>query len=424
LDIDHAFKAATRAQKSWALLPTHERGRYLHHLARLIQEKSKELAIIETLDNGKPIKLSRDIDIPLAAQHFFHYAGYATNLNTLLPNSEPLGVVAAVIPWNFPLLMLAWKIAPALAAGNTIVLKPAETTSLSALYFTELVREAGIPKGVINILTGDGVIGEKIFSHKLAKKLTFTGSTKVGKSVALIGLKRNLPTTLELGGKGANIVFADAPIDEAIEGVINGIFFNQGHVCCAGSRLLVEESIAEEFVEKIKNRLTTIITGNPLDKNTDMGAINSAKQFANITKFLSLAENEGVEIVSGKITEHKNGYYIPPTLCLYPEATSELIKNEIFGPVLTVQTFRTPQEAVSKANNTSYGLSAGIWSSDLSLINSLTKNLHAGTIWVNTFNKFHPSAPFGGYKESGFGRESGIESLRSYVKERYNDKNL
>jgi aldehyde dehydrogenase (NAD+) len=416
-DVDRAVKAARKAFEKWSALPGSERAKYLFRIARIIQERSRELAVLETLDNGKPIKETRDADLPLVAAHFFYYAGWADKLDHagFGANPRPLGVAGQVIPWNFPLLMLAWKIAPALATGNTVVLKPAETTPLSALFFADICRQAGLPKGVVNIVTGDGRTGAALVSHPDVNKVAFTGSTAVGKEIArtVAGTAKKL--TLELGGKGANIVFDDAPLDQAVEGIVNGIFFNQGQVCCAGSRLLVQESVQEELLDALKRRLSTLRLGDPLDKNTDIGAINSAEQLARITALAERGEAEGAERWSPACELPASGYWFAPTLFTNVTQAHTIAREEIFGPVLSVLTFRTPDEAVAKANNTQYGLSAGIWSEKGSRILAVANKLRAGVVWSNTFNKFDPTSPFGGYKESGFGREGGRHGLEAYL---------
>ncbi|MFF0888417.1 aldehyde dehydrogenase family protein [Streptomyces sp. NPDC003456] len=416
-DVDRAVKAARRAFEKWSALPGSERAKYLFRIARIIQERSRELAVLETLDNGKPIKETRDADLPLVAAHFFYYAGWADKLDHagLGANPRPLGVAGQVIPWNFPLLMLAWKIAPALAAGNTVVLKPAETTPLSALFFADICRQAGLPKGVVNILPGYGDAGAALVAHPDVDKVAFTGSTAVGKEIArtVAGSRKKL--TLELGGKGANIVFDDAPIDQAVEGIVNGIFFNQGQVCCAGSRLLVQESIHEELLDSLKRRLSTLRLGDPLDKNTDIGAINSEEQLTRITSLVEQGEAEGAERWSPACELPESGYWFAPTLFTNVTQAHTVARDEIFGPVLSVLTFRTPDEAVAKANNTPYGLSAGIWTEKGSRILAVANKLRAGVVWSNTFNKFDPTSPFGGYKESGFGREGGRHGLEAYL---------
>ncbi|SDM97616.1 aldehyde dehydrogenase (acceptor) [Streptomyces sp. cf386] len=416
-DVDRAVKAARKAFEKWSALPGSERAKYLFRIARIIQERSRELAVLETLDNGKPIKETRDADLPLVAAHFFYYAGWADKLGHagFGADPRPLGVAGQVIPWNFPLLMLAWKIAPALATGNTVVLKPAETTPLSALFFADICRQAGLPKGVVNILPGYGDAGAAVVAHPDVNKVAFTGSTAVGKEIArtVAGSRKKL--TLELGGKGANIVFDDAPIDQAVEGIVNGIFFNQGQVCCAGSRLLVQESIQDELLDSLKRRLSTLRLGDPLDKNTDIGAINSEEQLTRITSLVEQGEAEGAERWSPACDIPESGYWFAPTLFTNVTQAHRIARDEIFGPVLSVLTFRTPDEAVAKANNTPYGLSAGIWTEKGSRILAVAGKLRAGVVWSNTFNKFDPTSPFGGYKESGFGREGGRHGLEAYL---------
>ncbi|MBW1604364.1 aldehyde dehydrogenase family protein [Streptomyces sp. JJ66] len=416
-DVDAAVQAAARAFPAWSALPGAERGKYLFRIARILQERSRELAVLETLDNGKPIRETRDADLPLVAAHFFYYAGWADKLAHagFGPAPRPLGVAGQVIPWNFPLLMLAWKIAPALATGNTVVLKPAETTPLSALFFADVCRQAGLPRGVVNIVTGDGATGAALVAHEDVAKVAFTGSTGVGKEIArtVAGTRKKL--TLELGGKGANIVFDDAPIDQAVEGIVNGIFFNQGQVCCAGSRLLVQESVQGELLDALKRRLATLRVGDPLDKNTDVGAVNSAEQLARITALADTGEAEGAERWSAPCELPGSGFWFAPTLFTGVTQAHTIARDEIFGPVLSVLTFRTPDEAVAKANNTPYGLSAGIWTEKGSRILAMANQLRAGVVWANTFNKFDPTSPFGGYKESGFGREGGRHGLEAYL---------
>ncbi|MFQ6198339.1 aldehyde dehydrogenase family protein [Streptomyces sp. NPDC000405] len=416
-DVDAAVKAARKAFEKWSALPGAERAKYLFRIARIIQERSRELAVLETLDNGKPIKETRDADLPLVAAHFFYYAGWADKLDHagFGPGPKPLGVAGQVIPWNFPLLMLAWKIAPALAAGNTVVLKPAETTPLSALFFADICRQAGLPKGVVNILTGDGTTGAALVAHDGVDKVAFTGSTAVGKAIARTVAGTGKKLTLELGGKGANIVFDDAPIDQAVEGIINGIFFNQGQVCCAGSRLLVQESIQDELLDALKRWMSTLRVGDPLDKNTDVGAINSAEQLARIRALADSGEAEGAERWAPACELPANGYWFAPTLFTGVSQAHRIAREEIFGPVLSVLTFRTPAEAVAKANNSEYGLSAGIWTEKGSRMLAVASKLRAGVVWANTFNKFDPTSPFGGYKESGFGREGGRHGLEAYL---------
>ncbi len=416
-DVDRAVAAARRAFEGWSALPGSERAKYLFRIARIVQERSRELAVLETLDNGKPIKETRDADLPLVAAHFFYYAGWADKLEHAGygPAPKPLGVAAQVIPWNFPLLMLAWKIAPALATGNTVVLKPAETTPLSALFFADICRQAGLPKGVVNILPGYGDTGAALVAHPDVNKVAFTGSTAVGKAIArtVAGTRKKL--TLELGGKGANIVFDDAPIDQAVEGIVNGIFFNQGQVCCAGSRLLVQESVHDEVLDALKQRISTLRLGDPLDKNTDIGAINSAEQLARISSLADQGEAEGAERWTAPCEIPSAGYWFAPTVFSGVTQAHTVARDEIFGPVLSVLTFRTPDEAVAKANNTAYGLSAGIWTDKGSRILAVANKLRAGVVWSNTFNKFDPTSPFGGYKESGYGREGGRHGLEAYL---------
>jgi aldehyde dehydrogenase (NAD+) len=416
-DVDRAVKAARRAFASWSALPGAERGKYLFRIARILQERSREFAVLESLDNGKPIRETRDVDLPLVAAHFFYYAGWADKLGHagFGPDPKPLGVAGQVVPWNFPLLMLAWKIAPALAAGNTVVLKPAETTPLSALFFADVCRQAGLPRGVVNILTGYGDAGAALVAHEGVDKVAFTGSTEVGKAIARSVAGTSKKVTLELGGKAANIVFDDAPIDQAVEGIVDGIFFNQGHVCCAGSRLLVQESIQDELLDALKRRMGTLRVGDPLDKNTDIGAINSAEQLARITALAEAGEAEGAERWAPACELPSSGYWFAPTLFTGVTQAHRIAREEIFGPVLSVLTFRTPAEAVEKANNTPYGLSAGIWTEKGSRILSVASKLRAGVVWANTFNKFDPTSPFGGYKESGHGREGGRHGLEAYL---------
>jgi aldehyde dehydrogenase (NAD+) len=417
VDVDRAVKAASKAFESWARLPASRRARYLFRISRLLQERSRELAVVETMDGGKPIKESRDVDIPLSAAHFFYYAGWADKLEWAFPNRKPhpLGVAGQVIPWNFPLLMLAWKIAPALAAGNTVVLKPAETTPLSAMVFAEICMQADLPPGVVNIVTGAGKTGSLVVTHPDVKKVAFTGSTEVGKLIqrAIAGTGKKL--TLELGGKAANIVFEDAPLDQAVEGIVNGIYFNQGHVCCAGSRLLVQESIAEPLLEKLKRRLSTLRLGDPLDKNTDIGAINSRAQLVKIQELVESGIEEGAELYQPECVLPERGFWFPPSLFTNVAQSYRIAREEIFGPVLSVLTFRTPDEAVAKANNTPYGLSAGVWTDKGSRILWMAERMRAGVVWANTFNRFDPTSPFGGYKESGFGREGGVHGLLPYL---------
>ncbi len=418
-DVEAAVEAARGAfENGWAKLAAAERAKYLYRIARLMQERSRELAVLESLNNGKPIKESRDVDVPLAAAHFFYYAGWADKLEYAFPNRrpQPLGVAAQVIPWNFPLLMLSWKIAPALATGNTVILKPASTTPLTALLFAEICRQADLPPGVVNILTGNGRMGATLVRHPGVDKVAFTGSTEVGKDIqrALAGSGKRL--TLELGGKAANIVFDDAALDQAVEGIVNGIYFNQGQVCCAGSRLLVQESIAEPLIAKLKQRLATLRMGDPLDKNTDLGAINSRDQLDRITELVASGREEGAEIFQPACKLPEKGFWFPPTVFTNVAQSYRIAQEEIFGPVLSVLTFRTPEEAVEKANNTAYGLSAGVWTEKGSRILWMAQQLRAGVVWANTFNRFDPASPFGGYKESGFGREGGRHGLEPYLR--------
>ncbi|HEY3926706.1 MAG TPA: aldehyde dehydrogenase family protein [Acidothermaceae bacterium] len=417
-DIDRAVAAARKAFDGvWGSMSGKERAKYLFRIARIIQERSRELAVLESLDNGKPIKESRDVDLPLVAAHFFYYAGWADKLEHagFGANPKPIGVAAQVIPWNFPLMMLAWKIAPALACGNTVVLKPAETTPLTALVFAEICQQAGLPAGVVNIVTGAGETGKMLVGHEGVDKVAFTGSTEVGRAIAktLAGSRKRL--SLELGGKAANIVFDDAPIDEAVEGIVGGIFFNQGHVCCAGSRLLVQESVADEVLDRLRRRMSTLRLGDPLDKNTDVGAINSYEQLARIRELSDIGEAEGAERWSPACELPERGFWFPPTIFTGVTQAHRIAREEIFGPVLSVLTFRTPDEAIEKANNTPYGLSAGVWTDKGSRILWTADRLRAGVVWANTFNKFDPASPFGGYKESGFGREGGRHGLEAYL---------
>jgi len=418
-DVDLAVKAARKAYvEVWSVMKPSERAKYIFRIARLMQEHARELAVIETLDGGKPIRESRDIDVPLACNHFFYYAGWADKLQDAFPhrNIQSIGVAGQIIPWNFPLLMAAWKIAPALAAGNTVVLKPAESTSLTALKLAEIIEASGLPAGVVNIITGYGDTGAAIVNHPDIDKIAFTGSTAVGKMIqkAVAGTRKKV--SLELGGKSANIVLEDAPIDQAVEGIVNGIFFNQGHVCCAGSRLYVQESIADEVVRKLKLRMQSLYVGNPLDKNTDIGAINSKEQLETIEKYVKIGINEGAEMFQVACEIPDKGFYFRPTIFTNVAQSSVIAQEEIFGPVLTVQTFRTIDEVIQKANNSPYGLAAGVWSDKGSRIFNLTSKLRAGVIWANTYNKFDPASPFGGYKESGFGREGGLHGLEAYLK--------
>jgi aldehyde dehydrogenase (NAD+) len=417
VDVDRAVTAAAEAFRSWSALPGTSRARYVFRLARLIQERARELAVVETLDGGKPIKESRDVDVPLAAAHFFYHAGWADKLEWAFPNRRPhpIGVAGQVIPWNFPLLMLAWKVAPALAAGNTVVLKPAETTPLTALLFADVCQQAELPPGVVNIVTGAGATGALVVAHPAVRKVAFTGSTEVGKLIQrqVAGTGKRL--TLELGGKAANIVFEDAALDQAVEGIVNGIYFNQGHVCCAGSRLLVQESIAEPLLEKLRRRLGTLRVGDPLDKNTDVGAINSRAQLRRIEELVRAGVEEGAELHQPECRLPERGYWFRPALFTGVAQSSRIAREEIFGPVLAALTFRTAGEAVEKANNTPYGLSAGIWTEKGSRILWMAERMRAGVVWANTYNRFDPASPFGGYKESGFGREGGLQGLLPYV---------
>jgi len=417
-DVDRAVRAARVAFGSWSKMRGADRAKYLYRIARIIQERSRELAVLESMNNGKPIRESRDVDVPLVAAHFFHYAGWADKLDYvgLGANPEPLGVAGQIIPWNFPLLMLAWKIAPALAAGNTVVLKPAETTPLTALLFAEICQQADLPAGVVNIVTGAGETGRALVNHPDVNKVAFTGSTEVGRYIAQAVAGTNKKVTLELGGKAANIVFDDAAIDQAIEGIVNGIFFNQGHVCCAGSRLLVQESIAETVLGLLYERMKNLRIGDPLDKNTDVGAINSAAQLAKIRELSDVGEAEGADRWSAPCTLPEKGFWFPPTVFTNVSQVHRIAREEVFGPVLSVLTFRTPDEAVEKANNSPYGLSAGIWTEKGSRILEMSSRLRAGVIWANTFNKFDATSPFGGYKESGYGREGGRQGLEPYLK--------
>jgi aldehyde dehydrogenase (NAD+) len=417
-DVDLAVRAARDAfENGWSDLAPAERAKYLFRIARILQERSREFAVLESLNGGKPIKESRDVDLPLSAAHFFYYAGWADKLEYAFPNRRPrsIGVAGQIIPWNFPLLMLAWKIAPALAAGNTVVLKPAETTPLTALLFADVLRQAELPPGVVNIVTGDGRTGAELVKHEDVDKIAFTGSTEVGKAIQreLAGTGKKL--TLELGGKAANIIFDDAALDQAVEGIVNGIYFNQGHVCCAGSRLLVQESIYEPVIEKLKERLKTLRVGDPLDKNTDVGAINSKQQLEKIEELVAAGKEEGAEIYQPPCRLPERGYWFVPTVFTNVAQSYRIAQEEIFGPVLSVLTFRTPDEAVEKANNTPYGLSAGVWTEKGSRILSIAQKLRAGVIWANTYNRFDPTSPFGGYKESGFGREGGLHGLEPYL---------
>ena len=417
-DVDRAVAAAARAYTEvWGPMSGAERSRYLYRIARLLQERAREFACLETLDGGKPIRESRDVDVPLAAAHFFYHAGWADKLELAFPASSPspIGVVGQVIPWNFPLLMAAWKIAPALACGNTVVLKPAETTPLTALHLADLCQQAGLPPGVVNIVTGAGATGAALVNHPGVQKVAFTGSTDVGKEIQRSLAGTGKPLTLELGGKAAHIVFEDAAIDQAVEGIIRGIFFNQGHVCCAGSRLLVQESIHDALIEKLRRRIDRIRVGDPLDKNTDMGAINSRAQLARIAELVKSGQDEGAEMVQAKCSLPSKGFWFPPTIFTGVSQSHRIATDEIFGPVLSVLTFRTPDEAVAKANNTPYGLSAGIWTDKGARILWMAARMRAGVVWNNTFNRFDAASPFGGFKDSGIGREGGRQGLRAYL---------
>ena len=417
-DVDKAVKAARSAyDKVWSKMKPAERGKYIYRIARLIQERAREFAVIESMDSGKPIRESRDIDIPLVSAHFFYYAGWADKLEYAFPGKQarPIGVAGQIIPWNFPLLMAAWKLAPALATGNTVVLKPAETTPLTALKLAEIIQEADLPPGVVNIINGAGKTGQALVEHPDIDKIAFTGSTEVGKLImkAMAGTRKKY--TLELGGKAANIIFEDAAIDQAVEGIINGIFFNQGHVCCAGSRLFVQESVAETVISKLKDRMETLVVGDPLDKNTDIGAINSKMQLDKIKMYVDIGKNEGGTIHQSSCKLPKKGYWYAPTLFEDVSQSHRIVQEEIFGPVLAIQTFRTVDEVITKANNTPYGLSGGVWTDKGAKIFKVSKAIRAGVLWANTFNKFDPASPFGGYKESGMGREGGLEGLMPYV---------
>jgi aldehyde dehydrogenase (NAD+) len=417
-DVDTAVRAAKRAyERTWSRMPGAERAKYLYRIARMVQERARELAVLESLDNGKPIRESRDVDVPLVAAHLFHHAGWADKLPYAGygPNPRPLGVAGQVIPWNFPLLMAAWKIAPALACGNTVVLKPAETTPLTALVLAEIIQQADLPPGVVNVLPGAGDVGAALVNHPMVDKVAFTGSTAVGKQIqhALAGTGRRL--TLELGGKAANIVFDDAPLDQAVEGIVNGIFFNQGHVCCAGSRLLVQEPIVDELLDRLRHRVSTLRLGDPLDKNTDVGAINSQRQLEKIVELAESGDAEGAHRWTSPCPLPDKGFFFAPTVFSGVSQAMRIAREEIFGPVLSVLTFRTPSDALAKANNTPYGLSAGVWTEKGSRILWMAQRLQAGVVWANTFNRFDPAAPFGGYKESGFGREGGRAGLEAYL---------
>jgi len=421
-DVDKAVRAARNAyDKTWSKMPAKERGKYIFRIARAMQERARELAVIESMDGGKAIRESRDVDVPLAAAHFFYYAGWADKIDYAVPGikAKALGVAGQIIPWNFPLLMAAWKIAPALAAGNTVVLKPAETTPLTALKLAEIIQEADLPPGVVNIVTGAGATGAALVNHSGIDKIAFTGSTEVGKMIQKAVAGTNKKYTLELGGKAANIIFEDAAIDQAVEGIINGIFFNQGHVCCAGSRLFVQEGVAKTVIRKLKDRMETLIVGDPLDKNTDIGAINSKMQLDKIKQFVKIGINEGGECFQTSCSLPSKGYWFRPTIFTNVSQSSRIVQEEIFGPVLAVQTFRTVEEVIEKANNIPYGLSGGVWTDKGSKIFKVTSQLRAGVIWANTYNKFDPTSPFGGYKESGMGREGGLHGLTPYLSLEY-----
>jgi len=417
-DVDRAVAAARKAFGAWQKLSGADRGKYLYRIARILQERAREFAVLESLDNGKPIRETRDVDIPLVAAHFFHHAGWADKLAWAGhgPDPQPLGVAGQIIPWNFPLLMLAWKIAPALACGNTVVLKPAETTPLTALLFAEVCQQADLPPGVVNIVTGAGATGAALVAHPDVDKVAFTGSTEVGRMIRRTVAGTGKRLTLELGGKAANIIFDDAPVDQAVEGIVNGIYFNQGHVCCAGSRLLVQESVHDEVIERLQRRLGTLRLGDPLDKNTDIGAINSSEQLAKITELVAAGQAEGAQMWQPACDLPDRGYWFAPTVFTQVAQSHRIAREEIFGPVLSVLTFRTPDEAVTKANNTPYGLSAGVWTEKGSRILWMAQQLRAGVVWANTFNRFDPTSPFGGYKESGFGREGGRHGLAAYLR--------
>lgn len=417
-DVDKAVKAARTAyEKVWKKMPATERAKYIFRISRMIQERAREFAIIESLDGGKTIRESRDVDVPLAANHFFYYAGWADKLDYAFPNRKPssLGVAAQIIPWNFPLLMAAWKIAPALATGNTVVLKPAETTPLTALKLAEIIQESGLPDGVVNIITGAGATGADMVYHNDVNKIAFTGSTDVGKIIQRAVAGTDKKVTLELGGKAANIIFEDAALDQAVEGIINGIYFNQGHVCCAGSRLYVQESVFDIVLRKLKDRIETLIVGDPLDKNSDIGAINSKSQLDIINKYIAIGKKDGAEMYQSSCPIPRKGFYCRPTLFTNVSQSHRIAQEEIFGPVLAIQTFRTDEEVIEKANNTPYGLSAGVWTDKGAKIFNMTSKMRAGVIWANTFNKFDPTSPFGGYKESGYGREGGLHGLSAYL---------
>ena len=417
-DIEKAVASAQKAyEKTWSKMHPKERGKYIYRIARLLQERAREFSVIETMDGGKPIRESRDVDVPLAAAHFFYHAGWADKLEYAFPGrvAEPLGAVGQIIPWNFPLLMAAWKLAPALATGNTVVLKPAETTPLTAMKLAEIIQEADLPPGVVNIVNGAGETGKFLVNHGDINKIAFTGSTDVGKYIMKSVAGSGKKYTLELGGKAANIIFEDAPIDQAVEGIINAIFFNQGHVCCAGSRLYVQEGVADEVIAKLQKRMESLIVGDPLDKNTDIGAINSKMQLDKIKMYVKLGKVEGGTIYQTECSLPKKGYWFAPTIFTDVSQSNKIVQEEIFGPVLAIQTFRTVEEVITKANNSPYGLSGGVWTDKGSKIFKVTQDIRAGVIWANTFNKFDPASPFGGYKESGVGSEGGIEGLSGYV---------
>ena len=417
-DIEKAVASAKKAyEKTWSKMHPKERGKYIYRIARLLQERAREFSVIETMDGGKPIRESRDVDVPLAAAHFFYHAGWADKLEYAFPGrvAESLGVVGQIIPWNFPLLMASWKLAPALATGNTVVLKPAETTPLTAMKLAEIIQEADLPPGVVNIVNGAGETGKFLVNHGDINKIAFTGSTDVGKYIMKSVAGSGKKYTLELGGKAANIIFEDAPIDQAVEGIINAIFFNQGHVCCAGSRLYVQEGVADEVIAKLQKRMESLIVGDPLDKNTDIGAINSKMQLDKIKMYVKLGKDEGGKIHQTACSLPKKGYWFAPTIFTDVSQSNRIVQEEIFGPVLAIQTFRTVDEVITKANNSPYGLSGGVWTDKGSKIFKVTQDIRAGVIWANTFNKFDPSSPFGGYKESGVGSEGGIEGLSGYV---------
>jgi aldehyde dehydrogenase (NAD+) len=418
-DVDRAVRAARRGyEKYWRKLRPAERAKYIYRIARVLSERAREFAVLETLDGGKPIRESRDFDIPQATAHFFYHAGWADKLAWAVDGPDrtrPLGVVGAIVPFNFPLLIAAWKIAPALACGNTVVLKPAETTPLTALAFADVCAEADLPPGIVNVVTGDGTTGAALVEHPDVDKISFTGSTDVGKSILRATAGTPKRVALELGGKSAFVVYDDAPLDQAIEGIVSAIYFNAGHVCCAGSRLLVQESIAEEVVERLHARLATIRHGDPLDKNTDIGAINSRAQRDRIVELVQSGIDDGATLAQVPWTPPERGYWYPASFFTNVQPTYRIAREEIFGPVLSIMTFRTPGEAIERANNLPYGLAAGVWTSSGSLALYTAQRLAAGVVWCNTFNQFDPSSPFGGVKESGFGREGGLAGLRAYL---------